>query len=145
MSAPLSVLLPSDDSPSARAAAAHVASLAARGLALEVHLLSVRPPMRGGAASWIAGEALNALHRDEGMKALAGCEAVLAASGIRTHCHVAVGDPAPLVAEFASRLGCGQVVMGTRGLNPAVGLVLGSVASGVIAACKVPVTLVHAA
>jgi nucleotide-binding universal stress UspA family protein len=144
MSDRLTVLLPTDDSPSARAAASHIVGLAARGLAAEVHLLAVQAPLRGGAAGWIGGEARNAWHRDEGMKTLAGCEAILAAAGIPIHCHVAVGDPATLVAEFAARLGCAQVVMGTRGLSPTVGLVLGSVAAGVIAHCRLPVTLVQA-
>jgi nucleotide-binding universal stress UspA family protein len=144
MSTALAMLLPTDDSPSARAAAHHIVALAERGLATEVHLLSVQPPLRGGAASWIAGAELKAWHREEGMKALAGCEEILGAAGIRTHCHVGVGDAAEVVAEFAARLGCAQVVMGTRGLSPTVGLVLGSVAAGVIAACRLPVTLVHA-
>jgi nucleotide-binding universal stress UspA family protein len=144
MSEPLAVLLPTDDSASARAAARHIVALAARGLAVEVHLLSVQPPLHGGAAAWVAGAELKALHREDGMKALAGCEEILAAADIRTHCHVGVGDAAEVVAEFALQLGCQHIVMGTRGLSPTVGLVLGSVAAGVIAACRLPVTLVHA-
>jgi len=144
MSGPLAMLLPTDDSASARAAADHIVALAGRGLAVDVHLLSVQPPLRGGAAAWVPGVELKAWHREEGMKALAGCEAILGAAGIRTHCHVGVGDPAEIVVEFAARLGCQHVVMGTRGLSPTVGLVLGSVAAGVIAACRLPVTLVHA-
>jgi nucleotide-binding universal stress UspA family protein len=144
MSDPLPVLLPTDDSPSARAAARHVVALAARGLEVEVHLLSVQAPVRGAAASWLPDGERAAWHREEGMKALAGCEAILAAAGIRVHCHVGVGDPAEVAAAFAARLGCAQVVMGTRGLGAAAGLVMGSVATGIVTNCRLPVTLVHA-
>lgn len=145
MTAPLMILLPTDDSPSAQDAARHVVGLAAKGLALEVHLLSVQAPVRGAAASLVAGAQINAWHREEGMKAVAGCAAILEAAGIRAHVHIGVGDAAEIVTAFAARLACGHIVMGTRGLGRAAGLVLGSVATGVIAASTVPVTLVRAA
>lgn len=144
MSAPAPILLPTDDSPSSRAAARHVVALATRGLAAEVHLLSVQPLLRGAAAGWISGQEVNAWHREEGMRTLSGCSAILTSAGIGYHCHIGVGDPAEVAVEFATRLGCVQIVMGTRGLGAAIGLVLGSVATGIVAQCRLPVTLVHA-
>ena len=145
MSAALAILLPTDDSPPARAAAEHVADLARRGLAVEVHLLSVQSPLPGVAAALIPDGERNAWHRDEGMKALAPCEAILAASAVSTHAHIGVGDPAETIIAFAERLGCEHIVMGSRGHGLAAGLVLGSVAREVIAGCRLPVTLIRAA
>ncbi|MNU09423.1 Universal stress protein G [compost metagenome] len=46
------------------------------------------------------------------------------------------------VSEFADRLGCDTVVMGTRGLGSFTGMLLGSVATRVIHEVSVPVLLV---
>ncbi len=145
MSASLAILLPTDDSASAREAARHVVHLASLGLAVDVHLLSVQTPVRGSAAALVGAAQLNEWHREEGMKALAGCDAILAAAGIKAHLHVGLGDAAETVIAFAARLGCAQIVMGSRGHGLAVGLVLGSVANGVIAGCTLPVTLIRVA
>ena len=47
-----------------------------------------------------------------------------------------------MIASFAKKLGATQIVMGTRGLGSAFGLLLGSVATHVISHVEVPVTLV---
>jgi nucleotide-binding universal stress UspA family protein len=141
MSAPLRILLPVDGSePSARATA-HVLDLAARGLAVDVHLLNVQPAVRGVVSSLVPHAEVEDYHRDEGMKALAACRALASAAGVATHCHVGVGEPGPTVIAFLASLGCDQVVMGTRGLGAVGGLVLGSVAQHVVAHSDVPVTL----
>jgi nucleotide-binding universal stress UspA family protein len=46
------------------------------------------------------------------------------------------------IASYVDSRHCDMVVMGTRGLSPVGGLVLGSVTSRVIHLVKVPVTLV---
>jgi nucleotide-binding universal stress UspA family protein len=139
----LRILVPTDDSPSALRAARHVIELAERGLALEVHLLNVQPPLRGAAAALIAQSALNDYHREEGMKVLAGARGLFEQAGLPVHLHVAVGSPGETVVSFAGRLGCQQIVMGTRGLGSMAGL-LGSVARSVVAESNLPVTLVRA-
>lgn len=143
MTASLSILLPTDGSPSAHEAARHVVHLAGLGLAVDVHLLSVQTPLRGSAAVLIGAAQLNDWHREEGMKTLAGCDAILTGAGIKAHLHVGLGGAAETVIAFAARLGCAQIVMGSRGHGLAVGLVLGSVANGVVAGCALPVTLIR--
>lgn len=56
--------------------------------------------------------------------------------------HIIYGDIAPAIARAVRRLNCDSVVMGTRGLGPIGGLLLGSVATKVIHLAKNPVTLV---
>ena len=56
-----------------------------------------------------------------------------------------MGDPqaADTVVAFADKLGCSQIVMGTRGLGGMTGLLLGSVARDVAGQAKMPVTLLR--
>lgn len=139
----LRILVPMDDSDSARRAARHVADLARRGLPVEVHLLNVQPPLRGAAVSLIAQSELNDYHRAEGMQALAQSERIIEAAGLKAHLHVGVGDPGEQIVAFSERLDCQHIVMGTRGLGEAASLILGSVAHHVVHASELPVTLLR--
>jgi nucleotide-binding universal stress UspA family protein len=138
------VLLPTDDSPSARRAAQHLIDVVREGRVIEVHLLNVQLPVRGSAATLIAKADLDDYHREEGMKALAATKAMLEAAGITPKLHVGVGDAGEVIVAFAQRLGCRQIIMGTRGLGAAGSLVLGSVTTHVVSATELPVTLLRA-
>lgn len=145
MSAPLRVLVPVDGSIPSLRAVQHVVDLAARGLAVELHLINVQAPVRGSAAMLIAKSELNDYHRDEGEKALAGAVQALKVAGIAPHLHISVGTPGEVVLAFAHRLAVQMIVMGTRGFGGGVaGAVMGSVASDVVTGASVPVTLLNA-
>ena len=143
MNGPLRVLVPTDGSDPSERATRHLLDLAARGLAVEVHLLNVRPAVRGVAASFVSSGDLEDYHRDEGMKALAASLHLVEAAGLKPHAHVSVGDSGEMILAFARKLNCEQIVMGTRGLGPVTELLLGSVARHVVAGAAVPVTLVR--
>jgi nucleotide-binding universal stress UspA family protein len=143
MSGPLRVLVPTDGSDHARRAMLHVLDLAARGLSVEVHLLNVRPAVRGVAASLVSAEDREDYHREEGMKALAEPRRLVETAGLKPHAHVGVGDPGEMILAFARQLSCEQIVMGTRGLGPVSELLLGSAARHVVAGAAVPVTLLR--
>ena len=53
------------------------------------------------------------------------------------------GHAAEAIAEFAQAENADLIVMGTHGSSALVNVVLGSVATGVIARCKLPVLLVR--
>ena len=144
MSETLSFLVPVDRSAHSLHAVRHVLDLARRGLVVEIHLLNVQAPVRGTAAMLIAKGELDSFHREEGMKALDEARQVVAAVGMAPHLHVTVGQPGEMILAFAERLGCGQIVMGTRGYGGVTGAVLGSVANHVVAHSPIPVTLLHA-
>ena len=72
MNAPLRVLIPSDGSDPSRRAVAHVLSLAARGLLVDVHVLNVQSAVRGSAAALVSPRDLEGYHRDEGMLGFGG-------------------------------------------------------------------------
>ena len=141
----LRILVPVDGSVPSLRAVQHVLDLAARGLAVELHLINVQAPVRGSAAMLIAKSELNDYHRDEGMKALADAVQALKVAGIPPHLHVSVGAPGEVVLAFAQRLAVQLIVMGTRGFGGGVaGAVMGSVASDVVTGASVPVTLLSA-
>lgn len=139
----LRILVPIDDLPSALRAVRHVIELAGRGLAAEVHLLNVQAPVRGTAAALIGRRELNDYHREEGLKVLAVARALVEQAGLPVHLHVGVGNAGEMALAFARRLGCQQIVMGTRGLGSVAGMIMGSVARHVVAESDVPVTLVR--
>lgn len=62
--------------------------------------------------------------------------------GVVFDCYFRVGDAAEVIAKFATRTRCAEIIMGTRGLGRVRGLVLGSVATKVVHLASVPVTLV---
>jgi nucleotide-binding universal stress UspA family protein len=54
-----------------------------------------------------------------------------------------VGQPAECISSFAESGKCNLIVMGSHGHSALGNMVLGSVATGVLAHCKVPVLLVR--
>ncbi len=137
------ILIPVDGSQHARNAIAHALAIAAKDSTVEINLLNVQPPVRGTAASLVSQADLDGYHREEAMKVLADPAKQVEAAGARPHLHVGVGDPGDTVLSFAKRLGCAQIVMGTRGLGAVGALLLGSVARDVAGKSEIPVTLLR--
>ena len=137
------ILVPTDGSEHARNAVQFVLDMAAHGAPLEIHLLNVQPAVRGVAASLVSQSEIESYHREEGMKVLSEAAKQVEIGGLKPHLHVGVGQAADTVVAFADKLGCSQIVMGTRGLGGMTGLLLGSVARDVAGQAKMPVTLLR--
>jgi nucleotide-binding universal stress UspA family protein len=145
----MKILVPYDGSPPAERAVEYALRIAtAVGKpTVDVHLLNVREAdpsvidyFRRDAAEVAAR--LVAGHRDAGAKLLEAPAKTVEGSGVRVERTVLLGDPAAVIGSYADSRGCDMVVMGTRGLSPVGGLMLGSVASRVVHQVKIPVTLV---
>lgn len=108
-----------------------------------IHLLSVQPPLTGDASRFVNADQLRDYHREEGLKALAEAECRLKAAGIGPQLHVAVGDSAETIVDFAASRGCDQILIGTRGHTGLGGTLLGSVASKVAHKTLIPLLLVR--
>ncbi len=109
----------------------------------EVHLLNVQMPFAGvNVKMFISKDTLNEYYHDEGVAALKNARERLDAAGINYVHHIGVGHPAEVITQYADSKQCDQILMGSRGLGMASGLVLGSVATKVIHLAKVPVMLV---
>ncbi|HYD93698.1 MAG TPA: universal stress protein [Noviherbaspirillum sp.] len=108
----------------------------------EVHLVNVQHPLHGGISTFVNQAQIKDYHHDEGMRALAPAREKFDAAGIPCEVHLFVGEPAQVIARYAREQGFDEIVIGTRGLTPVAGLVLGSVASKIVHLAEVPVLLV---
>jgi nucleotide-binding universal stress UspA family protein len=106
-------------------------------------LLHVRPPLPGRATAVLARSAVNRYYSDETRKALSAAKRTLDRQRIpysETHL---IGDPGTAIAAYAKKGRFSVVIMGSHGQGALRNLVLGSVASKVLANCRVPVLIVR--
>jgi nucleotide-binding universal stress UspA family protein len=136
-------LVPIDGSASSMRALSHaIAELDARAEA-QVHLVNVQaPPMHAFPGKLVSPDLIVQELRHDGEALLAQARGVVEAAGLACVCHVRIGRPGEEIAASAAEHGCDAIVMGTRGMGAAAGLLLGSVATKVVHAAQVPVTLV---
>ncbi len=136
------ILVAVDGSQNSDRAVHHAIKLAKLVPGTVLHLLNVQPSVGGVVTMFVPKSNIDSYHRDEGDKALTSAVKICADSGVRAERHISVGRAGPVVSEFAKRLGCRTIVMGTRGHSGIGGVLLGSVAQDVIAHAEVPVCLV---
>ncbi len=140
---PNKILLPVDGSECSARAARHVANLASKLIKQEVHLVNVQPL----GDDWmirrsIKPEELAKMEQEWAETALSPAREILSQAGIDFVSHTLQGDIAPSIVRLAEQLGCGQIVMGSRGLSMIGDLLMGSVAHKVLHLSRIPVTLV---
>ena len=113
------------------------------GAALEV--LSVRPQRVAGRGG--AGPAILEIEELDGPEHIADAAAQQARdAGVDATPHAAHGDIVDCIATAATTLGAELLVVGSRGMGPLSGAVLGSVSHALVRRSPVPVTIVrHAA
>lgn len=137
------VLLATDGSANARRAAEHLCELHRSGVPLEVHLLNVVPPIPDGyIRRFVREHVIATYYQDEGAAAIREARDILVAAGLAVSEHVAAGHAAEKIVRAAAEHGCARIMMGTRGLSVLKGMVMGSVAHGVLHSSPLPVTLV---
>lgn len=110
----------------------------------EIHLLNVQHHMPYGqrVSSVIGHDKVAEYHREEGMAALKPEMAKLDSAGVKYHYHIGVGDPAEVIVQYARDKACDEILMGTHGLTAMGSVIMGSVATKVVALTNVPVVLV---
>ncbi|HEY2864281.1 MAG TPA: universal stress protein [Casimicrobiaceae bacterium] len=109
----------------------------------DIQLLNVQPPVApGSVARHVRRTDLDGYYHDEGMAALTSARELLDKAGIRHAFHIGVGEIGETVAKYVKELRVQQVAMGTRGLGPVAGMLLGSVTTKVVQAVNVPIVLV---
>jgi nucleotide-binding universal stress UspA family protein len=85
---------------------------------------------------------VDAYYRDEGMAALAPACKLLDKAGVPHEMHIGVGEIDETVAQYVKKLSAQQIAMGTRGLGPVAGMLLGSVTAKIVQAVSIPIVLV---
>jgi nucleotide-binding universal stress UspA family protein len=138
------LLVAVDGSKHALHAVEYACELHAAGDPVEVELVTVVLPIPEGYSGISpTKDQSDGYYREEGESALRAASEVLRSSAIAFRTHITSGRLSDRIVELAETLECGRVVMGTRGLGSAAGLLLGSVAYRVMHLSSLPVTLVR--
>jgi nucleotide-binding universal stress UspA family protein len=137
------ILVPCDGSKSCLAALRHAMELAGMRRDVRLHLLNVQPPLPSAAAMFVGKAVARGYHQEEGDAALKKARAMIKKAVLRHESHIAIGDSAEAIVEYARAKSCRQIVMGSRGLGALPGLLLGSVVTKVLRLATVPVTVVR--
>jgi len=105
-------------------------------------LIYVHPPVPyKGAAAAVGRDAIQRYYDEEAEAALAGARDALTAHGIAFDVEKGVGIPAEEIVKRAEEGQFQMIAMGTHGHTALANLVMGSVATGVVARSKIPVLL----
>ncbi|MBS0344372.1 MAG: universal stress protein [Proteobacteria bacterium] len=100
-------------------------------------------PVPSHAASFVNASTLHGYYEDQAREVLDPIRALLAQSGIEASFAHRAGPADKEIAELARAGGFDLVAMGSHGQGALSNLVLGSVATKVLANCQVPVLLVR--
>lgn len=138
------LLVPVDGSDNALRALRHAISLARKSGPIEIHVVTAHddPDIYGEIAVYVTREKMADLQRQVGEARLAPAVQLLEEAAVPYVKEILIGSTAEVIARRADELGCDGIVMGTRGMTALAGLVMGSIATKVIHAANVPVTLV---
>ena len=113
------------------------------GPAHEYTALAVVPAITAHAARFLSRADCEAFYRDTAEESLAPVRAFAERQGWRIDCVHVAGHAAEAIAAYTQQHGFDLLVMGSHGRSALTNVVLGSVATGVLARCRVPVLLVR--
>ncbi len=106
-------------------------------------VLTVVPPLHVRAASVLPKEILKEHHEEEAERVLKPIRSFFAKQGLSAEFIAKTGDAADVIAAHANKGKYAMLIMGSHGHGALGNLVLGSVATKVIAQCSTPVLLVR--
>lgn len=110
----------------------------------ELHLLHVKLPLPPGRArAFLGDDTVTAYYREESLAALEPSEKILRKAGIAFHSACKVGDVAGEIQSYVKKNKIDMIVMGSHGHGALANLVMGSVATKVLAVTQVPVLIVR--
>ena len=109
----------------------------------EYTLLTIQAPLPPRARAAVGKDVADGYHAEEAEKVLGPVSKFLGRHGIDPKSSWKVGHPGEAIAKFAENGKFDLLVMGSHGHGALGNLVMGSVATQVIAHCKVPVLLVR--
>ncbi|MBP8149990.1 MAG: universal stress protein [Limnohabitans sp.] len=106
-------------------------------------LLTVQPQLPARARAAVGKDVLADYHREESEKVLSPVSTFLERHGITAKSISKVGHAGEIISKTAETGKFDLVVMGSHGHGTLGNLVMGSVATQVLASCKVPLLLVR--
>jgi nucleotide-binding universal stress UspA family protein len=113
------------------------------GAAHRYTVIHVMPPVPGPAASALGRDTLKGYYADGSEAVFKPIRSFLAKCGIEASYVAKVGHAAELIAKLADSKDFDLVVMGSHGHGAIGNLILGSVATKVLAGCSKPVLLIR--
>ena len=113
------------------------------GAANKYTLITVQPQLPARARAAVGKEVVEAYQREEAEKVLAPVSAFLTRHGIDAKSITKIGHAGEIISKTAESGKFDLLVMGSHGHGTLGNLVMGSVATQVLAHCKVPVLLVR--
>lgn len=140
----MKILLPVDGSDYTKRMLGYIAARdELLGAGHEYIVFTAVAPVPAYAARFLDRSSLDSYHREEADAVLRPVQKFADQQGWRIRTAHATGHAAEAIAEFADAEKPDLIVMGTHGHSALGNVVLGSVASGVLARCRVPVLLVR--
>mgnify|MGYP001601319246 FL=1 len=140
----MKILLAVDGSSYTQRMLDHVATHAEQfGSAPQYTIYTAVAPIPPHATHFLDRKTLDGHYRDAAEEVLRPIRAFAAQQGWKAEVEYGVGPAAEKIAAFAAAGGYDMIVMGTHGHSTLGNLVLGSVASGVLARCTAPVLLIR--
>jgi nucleotide-binding universal stress UspA family protein len=141
----MNILIAADGSEYTRKAAQYVASqpewLQASS---QLHIFHVEPPVTSRRAREILGaEAVDSYYKHECEAALAPAEKILHEKNVSFHSAYAIGAISEEIQKYVEKHSIDMIVMGSHGHTALRNLVLGSVATKILATTSVPVLIVR--
>lgn len=110
----------------------------------QLHIFHVEPPITSNRARAVLGsDVVDNYYKEESQAALATAEKILREKNISFHSSYVVGDVAEGIRDYVERNGIDMIVMGSHGSGAIRNLVMGSVATKVLATTVVPVLIVR--
>jgi nucleotide-binding universal stress UspA family protein len=106
-------------------------------------LLNVQAALPGRARTLLGKESVEKYYEEESQKVLSSATKFLARHDVNTKNVAKVGHAAQTIAKVAEQGKFDLLIMGSHGNGALMKLVMGSVATEVLAHCKVPVLLVR--
>jgi nucleotide-binding universal stress UspA family protein len=139
------LLVPFDGSDSAHRALAYAISLVRAPAEGSLHLVHAYqdPVVYGELAAYVPPERVSEIQHKHAQEVLAQARPALKAAGVHFTEDVVAGPVAESIVRRAEELGCEAIVMGTRGMTAVGNLLMGSIATRIVHAAQVPVTLVR--
>ena len=140
----MKILLSVDGSPYTKRMLAYLAThLETFSPANDFTVFTVQPPLPPHARSVVGKEAVQKYHSEEAEKVLSPVIKFLMRHDIHAKSSWKVGHVGETIAKFAESNKYEMVVMGSHGHGGLMKLVMGSVATQVLAQCHVPVLMVR--
>jgi nucleotide-binding universal stress UspA family protein len=139
----MKILLAVDGSPYTKKMLAYLAAHELFSTKNEYTAFTAQLVLPTQARSALGKELVTKYYEDEGLRVMAPVTKFLARHGVTATCLWKTGKPGDLIAKMATDGKFDLVVMGSHGHGALMNLVVGSVATEVLAGCKIPVLVVR--